>query len=83
NQGIGAQLPTVVSVDGLKAVESEIHILVSPAVIKQMVDAIGPQILFPELAQRRYLGFLPAYPEESWPGRAVEMVQSRLRAEPA
>lgn len=83
NQGIGAQLPTVVSVDGLKAVESEINILVSPAVIKQMVDAIGPQILFPELAQRRYLGFLPAYPEESWPGRAVEMVQSRLRAEPA
>ncbi|MFX8577855.1 hypothetical protein ABTM02_20545, partial [Acinetobacter baumannii] len=66
NQGIGAQLPTVVSVDGLKAVESEINILVSPAVIKQMVDAIGPQILFPELAQRRYLGFLPAYPEESW-----------------
>ncbi len=83
NQGIGAQLPTVVSVDGLKAVESEINILISPAVIKQMIDTIGAQTLFPELAQRRFLGFLPAYPEDTWPGRAVEMVQSRLRAEPA
>ena len=83
NQGIGNQLPTVVSVDGLKAVESEINILISPAVIKQMVDTIGPETLFPELAQRRYLGFLPPYPEDTRAGRAIEMVQSRLRAEPA
>ncbi len=83
NQGIGNQLPTVVSVDGLKAVESEINILISPAVIKQMVDTIGAETLFPELAERRYLGFLPPYPEDSRTGRAIEMVQSRLRAEPA
>lgn len=83
NQGLGAQLPTVVSVDGLKAVESEINILISPAVIKQMVDTLGPTTLFPELGQRRLLGFLPAYPEDTWSGRAIEMVQSRLRAEPA
>lgn len=83
NQAIGAQAPTVVSVDGLKAVESEINILISPAVIKQMVDTIKPQVLFPELARRRLLGFLPAYPEDSWTGRAIAMVQSRLRAEPA
>ncbi len=83
NQGIGAQLPTVVSVDGLKAVESEINILISPAVIKQMVDAIGPQTLFPELTRRRLLGFLPPHPEDTWTGRAIEMVQARLRAEPA
>lgn len=83
NQNIAAAIPTIVSVDGLKAVESEINILISPAVIRQMVVAIGPQTLFPELARRRFLGFLPAYPEDSWEGRAVEMVQSRLRAEPA
>ncbi|KZD07957.1 GumC family protein [Oceanibaculum pacificum] len=82
-QGLGSLVPSVISVDGLKAVESEINILVSPAVIREMVNRLGPTILFPELAERRFFGLLPAYPESDRVGRATEMVRERLSADPA
>ncbi|MBU0723999.1 MAG: hypothetical protein KJ904_08115 [Alphaproteobacteria bacterium] len=82
NQSAAGLTASIISVDGLKAVESEINILVSPAVIREMVARLGATYLFPELAERRYLGLLPAYSEADHLGRATAMVRERLSAQP-
>lgn len=83
DQSVASSGPAVVSIDGLKAVESEINILVSPAVVRRMVEKIGPDTLFPYLGNRRFFGLLPAYPASDRIGRATIEAISRLKADAA
>ncbi len=70
---------SMVSVDGLRATETEVGILRSSEVIQRMIAEVGAETLFPELARRRYLGLLPPYPVEARRQYATEMAQKRIR----
>ncbi|MBN2751644.1 MAG: lipopolysaccharide biosynthesis protein [Rhodospirillaceae bacterium] len=73
--------PSMISVDGLRATETEVGILRSSEVIQRMISEIGVETLFPELTRRRYLGLLPPYPVEERKQRAISLAQSRIRVE--
>ncbi|WP_337997623.1 lipopolysaccharide biosynthesis protein [Oleispirillum naphthae] len=74
-------VPSMISVDGLRATETEMGILRSSEVIQGMIGEIGAETLFPELKQRRFLGLLPPYPPETRRQHAIEMAQKRVRVD--
>ncbi len=73
--------PTVVSVDGLKLVESEIEIIQSDDVIGRVVDDVGAKLLFPDITQSRLFGLLSPTPADAIHRRAVELFRREMRAE--
>ena len=73
--------PTVVSIDGLKVVESEIQIIQTDQVIASAVDRIGPEILYPALARPRWFGLMSRRDPAATRGAAIEDFRRDLRAE--
>jgi uncharacterized protein involved in exopolysaccharide biosynthesis/Mrp family chromosome partitioning ATPase len=71
--------PAALTVEGLKAVNSEISIIQSADVIRRAVESVGPGTLFPELGHRRLFGLLAPIPQERQVARATELFQAHLR----
>ncbi len=71
----------VVSVDGLKVVQSEIQIIQSDTVLRPTVEQIGPATIYPALARPRLFGLLPAYPAQDQTGVALQKLHTDLRVE--
>jgi len=73
--------PAVVSIDGLKVVQSEIQIIQTTQVIADAVDRIGPSVIYPDLAGRRLFGLLPRRDAAALRGAAVEKFRGDLRVD--
>ncbi|MCW0181199.1 MAG: hypothetical protein OJI70_05440 [Zavarzinia sp.] len=73
--------PSVLSIEGLKLVQSEAEIIVSDGVLGDVVRQLRPEVLYPEIARRRMLGILPAVDESQWIQRAVERLRGDLKAQ--
>lgn len=64
--------PAIVSVDGLKAVQSEIQILESDDVVRAAIRRVGPATLFPPVGRRRLFGLRA-------PAAATEQEEAAIR----
>jgi uncharacterized protein involved in exopolysaccharide biosynthesis len=73
--------PTVVSIDGLKVVQSEIQIIQTTQVITSAVDRVGPGAIYPALVERRLFGLLPRLDAAAVHGAAIEKFRGDLRVE--
>jgi uncharacterized protein involved in exopolysaccharide biosynthesis/Mrp family chromosome partitioning ATPase len=81
NEDLTGNGPTVVSVDGLKLVESEIEIIQSDDVIGRVVDDVGANVLFPDITKPRLFGLLEPTPADAIHRRAIELFRREMRAE--
>ncbi len=73
--------PAVVSIDGLKVVQSEIQIIQTMQVITSAVDRVGPGAIYPALVERRLFGLLPRLDAAAVHGAAIEKFRRDLRVE--
>jgi uncharacterized protein involved in exopolysaccharide biosynthesis len=73
--------PTVLSIDGLKAVQSEIQIIDSDDVLSAAVKQVGAGVIYPWLRRPRWFGLLPPRNAATDEGLAVQMMRSELRVE--
>jgi len=80
-QDVAGNLPSVLSIDGLKSVDSEIRILESRRVIEDTLTVLDPITLFPELARPRLFGLLPADEPQDRLEKAIDKFKRRLRVE--
>jgi hypothetical protein len=71
----------LVSVDGLKVVQSEIQIIQTDQVIRAAAQQIGPAILYPALAGPRLFGLIRARDERELLGAVLEKFRADLRVE--
>lgn len=67
--GLGA---TVVSVDGLKVVQSEIQIIQTDQVIRAAIEKVGAATIYPAIAKPRWFGFWPGADAKAQLGAAVQ-----------
>jgi uncharacterized protein involved in exopolysaccharide biosynthesis/Mrp family chromosome partitioning ATPase len=72
---------TVLSIDGLKAVQSEIQIVGSDDVLRAAVQKVGVATIYSWLARPRWLGLLPPWKPAMMEGLAVQRLRSDLRVE--
>ena len=72
---------TQISIDGLKAVQSEIQIVQADDVLRAAIEALGPTKIYPSLLQGRMLGLLPPLDPADRSGAAIERFRSDLRVE--
>lgn len=80
SEGVSDAGPSVLSIDGLKLVQSEAEIIVSDGVLSDVARKLGPETLYPEISQRRLFGLLPAAESNEWTQRAVERLREDLKA---
>ncbi len=80
-QDVAGNPPSVLSVDGLKSVESEIRILESRRVIEDTLTVLDPLTLFPELARPRLFGLLPDDTPQDRLEKAIDKFKRRLQVE--
>lgn len=80
-QNVSGITPTVLSIDGLKAVQSEIRIATSDEVLRTAVRKVGAGVIYPWLVQPRWFGLLPPRKPATVEGLAVERLRSDLRVE--
>ncbi|HTI84900.1 MAG TPA: hypothetical protein VL614_30980 [Acetobacteraceae bacterium] len=73
--------PTVLSIDGLKAVQSEIQIATSDEVLRTAIRKVGAGSIYPWLVRPRWFGLLPPREPSTVEGLAVERLRSDLRVE--
>ncbi|UKJ76719.1 GumC family protein [Azospirillum brasilense] len=78
---VAGTLPSILSIDGLKSVDSEIRILESRRVIEDTLSALGPVTLFPEIARPRLFGLLPADSPQDQLEKAIDKFKRRLQVE--
>jgi len=71
--------PTVLSIDGLRAVQTEIQIVGSDEVLRAAVKQVGAGAIYPELIRPRWFGLLPPREPSRVEGVAVEKLRSDLR----
>ena len=74
-------LNTQISIDGLKAVQSEIQIIQADGVIRAAIQDLGVARLYPRLERRRFLGLLPPPGPEDRIGMALDRFRGDLRVE--
>jgi uncharacterized protein involved in exopolysaccharide biosynthesis len=72
---------TQISVDGLKAVQSEIQIIQADGVLRAAIDALGADHLYPALSKPRLFGLLPPLDPADRTGAALERFRADLRVE--
>ena len=80
NQNVTDTGPAMLSIEGLKSVHSEVEIITSAGVIRQTVEKIGMERLYPRIIDGRLGGLLPPVPEERRMERALELFRDDLRA---
>ncbi|PWR25480.1 GumC family protein [Zavarzinia aquatilis] len=80
-EGVSDAGPSVLSIDGLKLVQSEAEIIVSDGVLADVVRQMRPEVLYPAVAKRRLFGLLPPADENEWSQRAVERLRDDLKAQ--
>ncbi|KAA0680657.1 hypothetical protein DS843_12535 [Roseomonas genomospecies 6] len=80
-QDMAGNLPSVLSIDGLKSVDSEIRILESRRVIEDTLTVLDPLTLFPELARPRLFGLLPDDTPQDRLEKAIDKFKRRLQVE--
>ncbi|WP_175428904.1 GumC family protein [Azospirillum argentinense] len=78
---VAGTLPSILSIDGLKSVDSEIRILESRRVIEDTLSALDPVTLFPEIARPRLFGLLPADSPQDQLEKAIDKFKRRLQVE--
>ena len=71
--------PTVLSIDGLRAIQSEIQIVGSDEVLRAAVRQVGAGAIYPSLTQTRWFGLVPPRKPSTVEGIAVEKLRSDLR----
>ena len=71
----------VISVDGLKIVQSEIQIIQTDQVIRAAIDQIGAATLYPGLAGPRLFGLRPPRNATALLGAAMQEFRTNLRVE--
>lgn len=81
SEGVSDAGPSVLSIDGLKLVQSEAEIIVSDGVLADVVRQLRPEVLYPEIARRRLFGLLPPVDESEWIQRAVDRLRGDLKAQ--
>jgi predicted nucleic acid-binding Zn-ribbon protein len=72
---------TPISIDGLKAVQSEIQIILAEDVIRSTVIEVGPATLYPALNRPRFFGLLPPLDQKEQIDAAAQRFRDNLRAE--
>jgi uncharacterized protein involved in exopolysaccharide biosynthesis len=72
---------TVLSIDGLKAVQSEIQIVRSDEVLRAAIRKVGVGVIYPWLTRGRWFGLLPPREPSTVEGLAVERMRSDIRVE--
>ncbi len=80
NQNVTDSGPAVLSIEGLKSVQSEVEIITSAGVIRQTIQKIGLERLYPELVEGRFNGLVPPVAEERRPDKAIELFRRDLKA---
>jgi uncharacterized protein involved in exopolysaccharide biosynthesis len=74
-------LNTQISIDGLKAVQSEIQIIQADGVIRAAIQDLGVARLYPRLEGSRLLGLLPPLGPDDRTGMALDRFRGDLRVE--
>jgi uncharacterized protein involved in exopolysaccharide biosynthesis len=72
---------TIVTVDGIKIVQSEIQIIQTDQVIQAAVDQVGVDTLYPERAEPRYFGLRPPPDLAARKGVATQNFRGDLRVD--
>jgi uncharacterized protein involved in exopolysaccharide biosynthesis len=72
---------TVVSVDGIKVVQSEIQIIQTDQVIRTAIEQVGVDVLYPQLAKPRLFGLRPPRDPAARLGAAVQNLRRDLRVD--
>lgn len=80
-QDVAGNLPSVLSIDGLKSVDSEIRILESRRVIEDTLRVVDPATLFPQLARPTLFGLIRPDDPQDQLEKAIDLFKRRLRAE--
>ncbi len=70
----GAMLPF----DGARATQAEVELIRDRGVVRGMVEKIGPEVLYPQVARARFFGLLPAYPPNQRQEITIDVVLRAL-----
>lgn len=70
-----------ISIDGLKAVQSEAQIIQADGTVRAAIEAVGRTVLYPTLAGPRSLGLRPPLPAEAQLGEAIQYFRSDLHVD--
>ncbi|MGE0717829.1 MAG: GumC family protein [Alphaproteobacteria bacterium] len=73
--------PAVLSIEGLKSVQSEVSIIESGEIIRKTIEKVGFDRLFPEYMTERLYGFLPPEAEDRSIERGIEIFRRRMKAQ--
>lgn len=80
NQTVAETGPAVLSIEGLKSVHSEVEIITSAGVVRQTIEKLGLERLYPEIVEGRLEGLLPPTEPEKRMDKAIELFRRDLRA---
>jgi uncharacterized protein involved in exopolysaccharide biosynthesis len=70
-----------ISIDGLKAVQSEVQIIQADGTIRTAIEAVGQAKLYPSLVGRRWLGLRPPLRDDAQIGEAIQRFHANLHVE--
>jgi uncharacterized protein involved in exopolysaccharide biosynthesis len=70
-----------ISIDGLKAVQSEAQIIQADGTVRAAIEAVGLDSMYPSLTRPRYFGLLPPLPAERQIGGAIDMFHASLHVD--
>lgn len=70
----GALLPF----DSARATQAEAELIRDRGIVRGMVEKIGPEVLYPEIARPRFFGLLPAYPPNQRQEITIDVVLRAL-----
>src|SRR5579863_5806701 len=73
--------PTVITIEGLKVVQSEIQIIQSTPVLRSAVQQVGASTIYPSLAEPRWFGLGPPRSPDVQAGEATQRLHADLHAE--
>lgn len=80
NQTVADTGPAVLSIEGLKSVQSEVEIITSAGVVRQTIEKLGMARLYPEIIEGRFDGLLPPTEPAERMDKAMELFRRDLRA---
>lgn len=64
--------------DGARATQAEVELIRDRGVVRGMVEKIGPEVLYPQVARTRFFGLLPAYPPNQRQEITIDVVLRAL-----